>query len=62
MDLIIGFVVILAIAGLVYVVIERIIPLPDNIKQVAYYVLAVLVLFAMLELFGLFNFSGLRPR
>lgn len=60
MDLIIGFVVILAIAGLVYIIIKEIIPLPENIKQIAYYVLALLVLFAMLELFGLFNFSGLR--
>lgn len=60
LDLLIGFVIILAVAGLVYIIIEKLIPLPDNIKQIVYYVLALFVLLAILELFGLFSLTGLR--
>lgn len=60
LDILIGFVVILAVAGLVYIIIDKLIPLPENVKQITYYVLALLVLFAMLELFGLFSLTGLK--
>lgn len=60
LDLLIGFVLILAVAGLVYIIIAKLIPLPENIKQIAYYVLGLLVFIAILELFGLFSLTGLR--
>lgn len=60
LDLLIGFVVILAVAGLVYIIIKNLIPLPENIKTIVYYVLALFVLLAILELFGLFSVTGLR--
>lgn len=56
MDLLIGFVVILAIAGLVYLIIDRVIPLPPNIKTIAYYVLALFVLLALLDNFHIWSF------
>lgn len=60
MEILIGLVIILAVAGLVYLIIKNLIPLPENVKQIAYYVLALITVILMLEQLGLTSFGLLR--
>lgn len=60
MSVLIGLVIILAVAGLAFIIIQKAIPLPENIKQIAYYVLGLITVIVMLEHLGLFSLGLLR--
>lgn len=60
MEVLIGLVIILAVVGLAYLIIKNLIPLPENVKQIAYYVLALITVIVMLEHLGLVSLGLLR--
>lgn len=60
MEVLIGLVIILAVAGLVYLIVKNLIPIPENVKQIAYYVLALITVVVMLEHLGLVTLGLLK--
>lgn len=56
MELIIPLIIILAVAAIAYPVIEKLLSLPPVMKQIAYIILGLIVLLALLDAFGIYKF------